>query len=474
MSKQSQTVRQEFDRVLDYIKLKDWKGNEHTLISQMVEFSFEEELFYECLHGSIKIFDSVDFPTLLPLIGEERILASFTRHEPATKQNTFLGGRLPPIKFDMQVYRMDNKYQSAESRKAQSYTLRYTSHLPFLNVGKRVFASFQNMTYSDMVIKIYESYLKEEAPYDKPLYVEETEGAFDYCVQNLSPLNAIRKIAQRSTSKEGNGNFYVFYEDRDAYYFVSIGKLLKQTPSITLFCELKNINKADVGGSKAVDLERQLYNVNNYARNENFDILNSAMSGEASSSLLSVDPITRQYYVNEFDLRKNDRKGEAHWNQFPKLANKKPWTDANRMFIDPKANMAMLISDLNQDTHEYISERDAVRPYLPEDFFLSRLSQKKQLLKTLISCSVSGDPRVKAGMVVKFNIPEILGKTSDKNPEMMDKWLKGNYLVVSVLHTLNQSEYTMHLQLVKDGFETEISDITYRDPSLEYKGYENS
>lgn len=474
MAKELQIARQEFDRVLDYITLKDWKGKEHTLLSQMVEFSFEEEIFHQCLHGSIKVFDSVDFPTLLPLIGEERILASFTRQEPASKSNAFLGGRLPPIKFDMRVYRMDNKYQSAESRKAQSYTLRYTSHLPFLNVGKRVFASFKEMTYSDMVKYIYENYIKEDAPYEKPLVIEETEGAFDYCVQNLSPLNAIRKIAQRSTSKEGNGNFYVFYEDRDTYYFVTIGKLLKQNPSIKLTCELKNVSKADAGGSKNVDLEKQMYNVTNYTRNENFDVLQSAMSGEAASSLLTVDPVTRQYYFNEFDLRGEDRSGNKNWEKLPRLGGKKPWTKSNPMFIDPKANMAMLVTDLDQDTHEYIANRESVRPFLPEDFYLDRISQRRQIIKHMISASVSGDPRVRVGQVVEFNMPEILGITGKKNPEMPDKWLKGKYLVVGVLHAVTQSQYSMHLQLVKDGFETEISDISYRDPSVVYKGYQDS
>jgi hypothetical protein len=471
MSKNLEIARQEFDRILDYIKLKDWTGKEHTLISQMVEFSFEEEIFHQSLHGSIKIFDSVDFATLLPLIGEERISASFTRQDVAKKSNAFLGGRLPPIKFDMRVYRMDNKYQSAESRKAQSYTLRYTSHLPFLNISKRVFASYENMKYSDMVKAIYETYLKEDAPYHKPLVIEETEGAFDYQVQNLSPLTAIRRLAQRSTSAKGNGNFYVFYEDRDSYYFVTMGKLLTQEPSLKLSCELKNVSKIDSGGSKTTDLEKQLYNVTNYTRNQNFDVLQSALSGEASSSLLSVDHITRQFHFNEFDLRGKDRAGASNWGKFPKLSTKKPWTDANPMFIDPKANMAMLVTDLDQDTHEYISEKTKIRPYLPEDFFLDRISQKQQLMKHIIQANVSGDPRVKVGQVLEFNPPEILGITGKKNPEMPDKWLKGKYLVVGVLHTLNQSQYSMHLQLVKDGFSTEISKKTYRNPADVYRGY---
>lgn len=473
MAKEIQATRQEFDRVLDYIRLSDWKGNTHDILPQLLDFSFEEEIFYQCLHGSINLLDSVDYPTLLPMIGEEKISASFTRNEPATIANGFLGGRLPGIKFDMQVYRMENKAQVLNSRKGQAYSLRYTSRLPFLNISKRVFATYQNMKYSDMVKDIYENYLKEDGDNYKPLILEETEGAYDYCVQNLTPLNAIRKISQRSTSLEGNGNFFVFFEDRDNYYFVSMGKLLKQEPTTTLTCELKNVTKNSGLGAKNIDLEKQLYNVTNYNRNENFDVLASAMSAESTASLLSVDPVTRQYHFNEFDLRKTDRKGEKNWEKLPRLGTKKPWTDSHPMFIDPKANMAMLITDLDQDTHEYISEREEVRPAMVEDFFLYRASERRQFFKHTINTHVSGDPRVKPGQVVKFDLPEILGKTGEKNPEMPDKWLKGNYLVIGVLHCINQSKYSMYLELVKSGFETEISDITYRDPYLEYKGFEN-
>lgn len=475
MSSDELKPRGEFDRVLDYIRLQDWKGNVHDILTQMVEFSFEEEIFFQCIHGSVRMFDSVDFPTLLPLIGEERISASFTRQIVPDQSNAWLGGKYPPIKFDLQVYAMENKSQGAESRKAQSYTLKYTSNLPFLNVNKRVFTSYKDMKYSDMVKKIYEDYLKEDEPFTKPLNVEETKYTKDFCVQNLSPLNAIRKICQRSTSAEDNGNFYVFYEDRDSYNFVTLGKLLQQDPVITLTCELKNVSKPDENpGPKTIDLAKQMYNVPNYVRNSSFDVLGSGISGEGASSMFSVDPISRKFYFNEFDLRGTDAKGANQWEKLPRLGDKKPWTKDNKMFVDPKANMALVITDINQDTHPYISEKETVRPTAPEEFLLERNSHKKQLFRNLLYTTVSGDPRIKVGSVIKFDIPEILGKTSEKDPERMDKWLQGNYLIIGILHQVTQSDYKMRLELMRDGFSTEIKDSTYRHPSVEYKDHYNS
>ena len=45
-----------------------------------------------------------------------------------------------------------------------------------------------------------------------------------YCFQNIAPVKAIKKLANRSISNEGNGYFYVFYEDRDQFNFVTLGK----------------------------------------------------------------------------------------------------------------------------------------------------------------------------------------------------------------------------------------------------------
>ncbi|NDA40056.1 MAG: hypothetical protein EBX88_01290, partial [Actinobacteria bacterium] len=63
--------------------------------------------------------------------------------------------------------------------------------------------------------------------------------------QNISPVGAIRRLTKKAVSAEGNGCLYVFFENRDAYYFVSIGKLMKQSPVLNLTCELKNVNAAD-------------------------------------------------------------------------------------------------------------------------------------------------------------------------------------------------------------------------------------
>ena len=464
-----QKPRNEYDRVLNYIRLIDWKGNAHNILTQMVEFSYEEEIFKQTLHGSIRMFDTVDFPTLLPMIGEERVAASFTRQIVPSSNNQFLGGQLPAINFDMSVYCMEGKAQTTESKKGQAYLLKYTSELPFININTKIFAAYKNMTYSEMVQKIYDTYLKQDGPdknSSKPLVnLQKTSGARDFYIQNLSPLAAIKKICQRATSEIDSGNMFVFYEDRDGYHFVTLGLLMKQPPVLVISNQLKNVSEVDgKPGSKNRDLNTQFTNVDGFTRNQNFNIFKSALGGEGTSSLLAVDHLTRQFRYKEFDLR-------DEWDKTPHLGYNKPWTDSNKMFINPLANMGMVITDAEQDSHPYIAEREKINPYTPEDFFLTRLSQKRQIMKNMVYTSLSGDTRVKAGSVIKFNVPENLGKTNEENPEELDRYMQGRYLVIGVLHTITQNSYIMHLELIKDGFHGEIK---YRDPRSEYKNYWNA
>ena len=365
---------------------------------------------------------------------------------------------------------MDGKRQESGSGKHQTYTLYYTSEEIFKNLNTKVFKALRGKTYSEMVELVYNSYLKVK----KKLVVENSNIEVDYCIQNEHPIRAINKMAKRAVPKTpvaasateedaptSNGYFYVFYEDRDQFNFVSVGSLIKKAPVAKLTYELKNIMENTSGLShKSRDIVKDMSNVSNYQQQGTFDVLSQAMSGEAASSMLALDPILRSYSVKEFDLRKE-------FDKFPHVDKAKSFVDNHRMFVSPTANMSMIIGDSTHASNDYIKSRDtSVKTHLPEEFLLHRQSQKKQMLKNIITATLSGNPRIKAGSMIEFAIPEHLGKTSQNNPEQKDQYLQGKYLVVSVAHILRIGQYTMNLELIKD---TYFSDIKRRDPIEEYK-----
>lgn len=137
------------------------------------------------------------------------------------------------------------------------------------------------------------------------------------------------------------------------------------------------------------------------------------------------------------------------------------------MFGEPVANMKLIPTNLGNDTAPYIASHEPnVKPFFYEDYKLHRHSQREQLLKQVISISLSGDPRVKAGDVVEFLVPELMGKVSEEFPEELDRYLQGKYLITAVCHIIKYGSYTMNIELIKDTF---FGSIVNRDPVEIYK-----
>lgn len=460
-------IRTEFEYVLQYLKLVSHDGKEYDYTPNSIEFSFEESVFCPYVHGTMLAIDAVDYPTLLPLLGEERLKASFTRQDETAKENTLL----KPIIFDMAVYKMDGRGQESGSRKRQYYYLQYTSDVIFTNMQQRVFRSYKKMPYSEMVKKIYKDFLNT----GKPLITEEkpTKGSFTFVCQNMTPIAAIQSIATRAVS-ETDGFYYVFYEDRDNFYFVPLSYLAKKNPVRTyIYSPLHVSEETPALNAKPKDLDRQLYNIEEFDISKNFDSVDAAMSGEFVSSLLAVDPIRRKFSLKAFDLNGTQSDiniplvSNSGWDKFPHMEKSKPFVSKSRSFINPLNNLMMVITDSGQAEQEYIKTRDPdVTPYDPEEYLLQTRSHHLQLMKKVIRATVSGDPRIRAGDVIEFKLPELLGKISKADPEQMDKYLQGKYLVVGISHLIMDNQYRMNLELIKDSF---FSDIKSRDPVKEYK-----
>ena len=439
------TLRNENDYVLNYIKLVDWKGNEYDFTNHYVEFTYEESI-YSSPHGSMVVIDAVDYPTLLPIIGEERVKASFTRPD---EKNP--GTLLPNLAFDLSVYSMHSKQQDGASLKRQVYTLAYIAEPVHKNTSVRIFKAYKGKIYSDMVKEIYDTHISM----GKPIEIEPTLHEMDYIINNERPYTAIKKINKRSISAEDNGSLYTFYEDRDSFHFVTFSKMFQRPVTTFIKYEPRNISTTAEGIARSITKVAQMQ------QGDTFDILSSALSGEGASHLLSINPIRRKMIEKDFDLK-------TEFDKFKHIDRHKRWSDKNKMFVTPKSNPKMIISNIGNDTAEYISSHEpGSKPFFYEEYKLHRNSQNLQILKQIVRVTLSGDPRVKAGDILEFALPEHLGKTSIDEPEQLDRYLQGKYLIAAVAHIIKPGSYMIHLELLKDTYNKELLN---RNPIDEYDG----
>lgn len=435
----AQVLRRENDFVLQKLTITAYTGDSYDITKLYTEFTYEENIFQATIHGSINLLDTIDLPTLLPIIGEETIEATFTRPEVGEPDQTEL---LPPIEFKARVYKMSPREVQGYSDKVQNYTLYFASEELFKSAQKKVNRGFKATKCSDIVQTIFDEYLKEE----KEIEIEETKFEIDYVIANKSPILAIRELAARSISASTEGALFTFYEDRDKFYFKSIDSLLDQTPEKEIKYRVQNVlEKGDNHQDRTI--EQDMESVQHYHHNSTFDVFEDLREGKASSRLLTIDPIRKKFQVKDFDL-------DQEFDNFKHLGTAKPFTQNAKILKAPEANFSL---QFTQSEHE----RDPTqRAKMIEEYHLKRMSQKKQIQRQVTSVSLAGDPRYKAGQVIEFILPELLGKVSKEYPQELDKYLQGNYLVVSSCHIVRQNGYTVNMELVKDSF---YSEIEHRD-----------
>lgn len=443
-------LRSEHDYVLNYIRIVNSSGKAFDFSAHMLRLTFEEDIFTGQVHGSIVAKDAVDYPSLLPIVGEEKIEFSFTRQDETTGANSVK--LLDPIVFSGQVYVMVDKEIQSPSQKIQSYTLKFTSPGFIENMKTKVNKSWKGVKYSDIVKNIVADKLL-----NKNLIVEETSIPQNYIASNKRPITIIKEISKRSESGDGNGSLYTFYEDRDNYYFVTIGSMLDKEPIKTIRHEIRNVNDPNSPGDRQI--ERNINATVSYNQKTSFNLINNLKNGKGGSRLFTIDPIRRKYEILDFNL-------DDDWDKFKHTESAKPYNPETSSIIGhPEAKLSMIISDREHNTVEHLVAKDPnIKPNGLENVIQLRDSQMEQIKRNVITLSVPGDPRFRAGETLDFKIPEVSGKVSEEHPEQLDPFLQGKYLIVASTHVISENRYTVNLEIIKDAF---FQEIFQRDPVQE-------
>lgn len=455
MDSNSNVLRRERDYYIDYLKIVAFNGKEYSIGNQMIEFTYHENIATPCVYCSVTLFDAIDFPTLLPMIGEERLKVSFTRQDEEGAKNE--GGFKKPIILDLPIYKITNRSPENTSRKGQIYTLHATSDEMLQSLKNRVRLGLKNMTYSDMVSRVYDDYVKVK----KPIEVEPTQHVHDFCISNMNPFRFITHVSGRSISPKYGGCLYFFYEDRDTFQYKSLGSLFDGKPILNLNFSVKNIlsQKGQGDSPKERIFDRDMYSVEAMEHKSSFDLISTIVSGGYSQKAIFFDPVRRLITTKEFDI-------DAEWDSMPHIDKIKPYTENSKAKASPDSRIAVHWTNFQHDTIEHIKDKSAgINPFRPEDFSLRVNSQLDSMMRNAIDVVLPGTPDLIAGKKVSFYLPEHLGKVSDDEPEELDRYLQGEYLIVSVMHRITTSEYTCNLTLAKDSF---FANIKHRNPEEEY------
>jgi hypothetical protein len=239
----------------------------------------------------------------------------------------------------------------------------------------------------------------------------------------------------------------VFYEDKNGYNFRSLQTMMLQQPYYTYTYRPKNINSSDINS--------EVFNVTTYEILNSYDSLGAINSGVFANQLISVNPITRQRKVTNFDYNDYQNRSKK-LNPYP-ITNNFKNRFGDGLNQAPQGLTKLVFSNYDSQFDNYISSGPAsanAPDIFAETYIPYRTAQLALANYTRVKISVPGDPNITVGSVIKFDLTTKRPESSDN-----DKYYSGNYMITAVKHQIGLTEYKTILEITKESVPNEYPSI---------------
>lgn len=447
-------IRQEKDFLLKKLYLTAFSGATYDITEHRIDFFYYEDLFMGAITGTLDLLDAIDYPQLMPLIGEETLTVVLGRQDEGGQFQE--GELLPDLELKFRVYKVSGR--QIQNEKVQNYRLHLISEEFIKNLKTKIYHGWKSKKYSDMVAEVYARYIQ----IDKPITIEPTKYEQDFTASNLSPFEFFNMLAARSISDADGSESFTFYQDREGFHFKSIGSLLLGATQEIYSNAPHQILIPSTGRFAAKDLpiDIDIKNIEHYFWNNQHDILKNIESGMYAQNLTTVDIVRQKFEFLDFDLN-------SEYESFPHVDKERFFTDSLDALSSPKAHTKLMSTNKDHDIVPHIVARDAtIKPYKLEEYAMRRTSHMNQFNNFRLGLTVSGDPRRKVGDIIQFDLPQVTGDVHENSPQELDRYFQGKYLVISIKHHLAQGAYTMEMEIMKDSF---FKPIEHINPLEKYK-----
>ena len=403
-----------------------------------VELNIYEDMLDHTMKGDVLLRESLDLIQVLPIIGEELIDVDFNLPEE------------PHIVRRFKVYKITN-IKRDETQRVISYILHFVSPEYFTDRTTTVDKAYDNKLVSFMADKVYTNYLKS----DRPFTVEPTFNQQKLVLNGMSPFESMKFLASRAQSNDNKASNFMFFEDHNGFHFETIERFLREPPKETYFYRVQ-LYKHGLGDEKpdSPEVKKTPFTVASFEVVKKFDILDNFKHGMYASSITIHDIvrkklITKSYsYQDDFDkIQHIDNEAEGS-----KIKGKR-FTSAKSEHLTANSSYSITMAgEVDHGTLHHITIREpGIATRRHEEFMLLRKSMATQLHNIVLNIVIPGDTNRVPGDVIEFRVPSAIS-TDDVKDDKEDKYLTGNYLVLSVRHKLSPDGYAAVLQIAKESF----------------------
>lgn len=390
-----------------------------------IELEIYENIFSNVMTGSLTIQDKYNFTKNVPLIGKETIELTFKT--PSSDE----------VKKVFSVYEIEMN-QRVPGKNETILVLKFASKQYTINHSTKISKSYSSKKLSSMVRSIFDDYLKTEQN-ENIIIIDDTKEETTLVIPNWSPFQAINWISGKASYEENCD--YVFYEGMGCFYFIPLSFLKTQKP-VTTF-EYTPTKKEEISFS---DVNDQLRRIESYTEISDGYKKSELETEGVFSSIMGIFDSTYKNLEYNFFSYINDFEDTAkiHGNPIGPVSYITSVSPLNKLMI--RSNSKFL--------HDGISQQISLKNTQ------KRISQIGRMHDKVIKIDIPGDSRRRVGEIVELLIPSTEFLPLKFGESVLDDFLSGNYLITAIgHHIVRQDGYYMGIEMMKDSYINQISDI---------------
>jgi len=448
------------------IELEVYNGNVYDISPLVTELSIYESIYNSFLYGEAVIVDNSEMLATFPIIGQERLVIRWSRDDELVEKEFFVIGV-----FDV----------AQRNNATGTFGINLTSEKQMRN-SVSLFSKSYRGRGDEIITSLYKEFLDTQVQVDV-----EAKTAHSVVFPYIKPLAAIDMV-RKNILAEDDTPFFIyekFYDDpgRESTVLSSYKTMYEKRP-------LRKI-RPQVSGN--VDERGQIYN---FKLVKGYDTLSQISNGAFASSTITVDPTSNKVEIYDFTFRKhapaiaND--GMSTFYGFEPSDYHRGLEAGELVHQLYETNLVYTLKNEYSFTNSDTDQRaDGVPPpnlnsLNPLDrsiinSYMNRLRSNTSVFVHMDSVAYEGTDNRRGfgvGETVSVDFPRFSPKL-EEGEEGLDKVNSGKYIISALRHYIKANEYTMTLELIRDGigedanlYTNESDSIVDREPREREQIYE--
>lgn len=404
------------------VTVKKYNGTIIDIAHNVTEISIYESIYTPFLYGELIIVDNSAMVSTFPFVGQEEVLIEWEREGRKMKKKFFITDV-----FDVK--------QQLEG--VGSYGLSITSEKQMRNAIS-LFSKAYRGRGDEIIKKVHDEFLKGE-----PLQVKtKAKTSHSVVFPYMKPIQAIDMIRKHVLADDGTPMFVFESLYGEKPVLDSLKSMLESKPVFDIK-PLKTVNTNSLGeGSR--DTAKYRGQVYEALITRGYDTLNMLTKGAFASTATVVDISTKEASKTQFSFKEHAPPIAKNWvTEFFAFDGTRIYNHYNTQNYLVHENKLSFCDDSGSPQFPNIST-------LNERDFLALVSYTARLNTINLAIFMNSVPELEVGKTVTYTQPRFSAKLNPQE-DQDDKVNSGKYLIGAIRHYVKNLEYTMSLELIRDG-----------------------